>query len=309
MGRRSKSRDKKQIELDNVAETVTKNENIKTTAATLIDKYDWEKLSYFVGIITVILSGGYVVINNVYTITYQRDCEDFYKIPGQYFYNSIDNKALFVMVLILCIFIFFSPTIIKRYIQKKGGYNKITMYVYVIFLTLIFGFVLGLINTLNLLTVLDKVNTVVKIPNVIIQWINDHASFIMWIVVVLATLTILMFCLVREVGKIKYKKLKTIIAAIGIVSYFITAILFISAAEIKLTYSIKDKKKYETVIVDSKNMAVLSTVNDKFLVVEYSLKDEEITFMTSNYMLIDKCNIMLTYKEFTGKPKIISNGP
>ncbi|MDD3173090.1 MAG: hypothetical protein PHF63_05455 [Herbinix sp.] len=304
MGRRSKTRDRKNNEANKINETANNNENNQTITATFIDRYDWEKLSYFVGIITVILSGGYVIVNNIYMITYQRDCEEFYKLPGKYFYNNIDIKAIYVIALILCIFIFFTPSIIKRNMQKRDGYKKFTIYIYILFLTLILGLVLGLINTLNLVTVLEKINTIIEIPNDTIQWINDHASLIMWIVVVLATLTILMFCLAKEVGKIRFKKIKALISIIGIASYFITAVLFISAAEIKLTYSVKDKVQYETVNINNKNMVVLSTIDDKFLVVEYSLKDGQVTFITNKYMIIDNSNIMIAYKEFESMPHI-----
>lgn len=309
MGKHSKRRRKKINEVDKVEGSESKNDNPQIVKTAFIDKYDWEKLSYFIGIITVILSGGYVIVNNIYIIIYQKDCEDFYKIPGKYFYNSIDNKAIYVIMLILCILIFSSPTIIKRNMQKKEGYNKIAMYIYLIFLTLILGLVLGLINTLNLVTVLEKINTIIKIPNGAIQWVNDHASLIMWVVVVFATLTILTFCLVKEVSKIKYKKIKSIITVIGIVSYFITAILFISAAEIKLNYSIKDKVQYEIVTVDNKPMVVLSTMDDMLLVVEYIINDGKVTFMTNKYMIVNNSNLMISYIELGFSPKIISDSP
>ena len=309
MGRRAKIRAKKVNEMNKVAETVNKDDNNPIFGAKLIDKYDWEKLSYLVGIITVILSGGYVIVNNIYLIIYQKDCEDFYKIPGKYFYNSIDNKAVYVIILILSIFIFFSPTVIKRNMQKKDGYNKIVMYTYIISLTLIFGLVLGAINTLNLVTVLEKINSIIDIPNDAIQWINDHADIIMWTVVGFAFLTILMFCLIKEVSEIRYNKIKTLIKLIGLISYCITAILFISAAEIKLTYSIKEKVEYETVTIDSKNMVVLSTVGDKFLVVEYFLEDGKVMFITNNYMVVDNSNLMISYLKFRTYPDIISDTP
>lgn len=61
-----------------------------------------------------------------------------------------------------------------------------------------------------------------------------------------------MFCLVSKVSKIKYKEIKAFIGIIGITSYVITAVLYFSAAAIKLNFSIKDKVQYETVVVKVK---------------------------------------------------------
>lgn len=309
MGRSSKRRVKKIANIDKTEKVMSLNDNNSVPIASFIDKYAWEKLSYLFGIITVLLSSGYVILNNIYVITYQKDCEDFYKIPGKYFHSNIDNKAIYIIILIICFFTFFSPSIIKRSIQKKDKYNKVIMYIYIIFSTIILGLVLGYINTINLVTVLDKINTIIEIPNSVIQWINDHASLIMCIVVIFAMLTILIFCLVKEVGKIKYKKIKIIITVIGIMSYFITVVLFVSAAEIKVTYSIKDKIQYEVLTVDNKNMVILSTMDDKFLIAEYTLKDGDVLFLTKNYMIIDNSNIFISYIKFLSSPKIVLDYP
>lgn len=306
MGRNSKRRRKKITNIDKTEKDLIKNNNNQISLAVFMGKYDWEKLSYLVGIITVILSGGYVILNNIYVIIYQKDCEDFYKIPGKYFYNNIDNKAIEIIMLIICFFLFFSPSFIKRSIQKKDKYNKVIMYIYIGFLTIILGLVFGLINTLNLVTVLDKINTMIKIPNGLLQWINDNANLIILVVMIFAILAILLFCLVKEVGKIKYKKIKAVIMLIGFISYFISAVLFISAAGIKVSYSIKDKTQYEVLTIDKKNMVILSTVNDKFLITEYTLKDGTIFFMTNNYMIIDNNNIFISYLNFSSSPTIVS---
>lgn len=292
-----------------VKEVEPENDYGQIPKATFIDKNNWEKLSYFFGTITVILSGGYIILNNTYIILYQKDCEDFYKIPGKYFVNNINNIASFGIVLILCVILFFSPLIVKRYMQKSDTYNKIAMYIYISFLTIILGVTFGIINTLNMVTVLKKIDTVIKIPQCVIKWINSHVILIMWTVVILAIVTILTFCLIQEIKEIKYKNLKKVILIVGVLSYLITTVLFFSAAFIKMTSSIKDKVQYETVAIDRKNMVILSTINDKFLVVEYSIKDGNTVFLTNNYMLIDNSNIMITYKEFETMPKIISKSP
>ncbi|MBU5334735.1 hypothetical protein KQI61_21465 [Anaerocolumna aminovalerica] len=80
MGRNSKRRRKKITNIDKTEKDLIKNNNNQISLAVFMGKYDWEKLSYLVGIITVILSGGYVILNNIYVIIYQKDCEDFYKM-------------------------------------------------------------------------------------------------------------------------------------------------------------------------------------------------------------------------------------
>lgn len=52
-------------------------------------------------------------------------------------------------------------------------------------------------------------------------------------------------------------------------------------------------------------MVVLSTFDDMFLVVEYNHSNENVTFMTNSYMLIN--NIMINYKKFGLSPQILAD--
>lgn len=136
------------------------------------------------------------------------------------------------------------------------------------------------------------------------DWITNHEKLIIGIMVILATTAILVFCMTDEVKKIRFRKINIFINIIGLVSVIITVALFVGGVFIKLNYSIEDKRKYETVTIDNKDMVVLSTIDDKLLVAEYIVKEGKVTFITNNYMLIENSNIMITYKNFESIPNI-----
>ncbi|ABX41003.1 hypothetical protein [Lachnoclostridium phytofermentans] len=269
---------------------------------------DWEKLSYFVGTSTAILGVIFLIINKIHILLYQHNCEKVYKIPGKYFYNNDGNNKSDIIILFFCLIIFFSPLLIKKYLLKRGGFNKRFNNIIIAGLIIFTGYVLGLINTLNLVTVFELIDNKFQIPEYVTTWINNNSYFIVIAMIIITLLSILIISNNQEVNSIKHIKIRKLINGVGLISYIITVTLFISAATINLTTK-EDKKYYETIIIEGKNMVVLSTINDVFLVVEYAQNNGETMFFTYNYMLIDNNNIIITNKVFDPPPMIITTIP
>ncbi len=61
----------------------------------------------------------YPIVNTVYKIMYQNECEKFYGIPGKYFDSDIDNRLLYLLCIIILLFMGIMPTLLKKYYEKK----------------------------------------------------------------------------------------------------------------------------------------------------------------------------------------------
>ncbi len=269
------------------------------------EKHEFEKISNIIGIISSILIGLYFVLNTLYKVAYQGDCEDFFNIPGKYFVSSIDNKAIYLILIILCIIIFFSPSLLKKRMEKSGE-KKSSIYLYIISLIIILGLFLGLLNFLNLFIILEKINQVIWLPQKLIQWISRNIFIIIFVMVIFSIATLILFILNTEVKRIRFKIIKKVIFGIGILSYLISASLYFGATVIKLSTNIEDKIQYETFIIDDKNMVVLSEKDDKLLAVEYDVINGKATFFTDKYIFIDYNNIYISYKKLGPDPDIIT---
>ena len=84
-------------------------------------------------------------------------------------------------------------------------------------------------------------------------------------------------------------------------------IMLIQAIYVKFSYSnVENKTIYETTIYEDKNMAILSDLDDKVLIVEYEINEnKEAMLKTYNYMIVDKENLVISYKDLGEKIIVI----
>lgn len=78
------------------------------------------------GLIKIILgicASLYPIVNTVYKIMYQGECEKFYGIPGKYFDSKIDNRLLYLCCIIILLMISIMPAFMKKYYEKRK-FNK-----------------------------------------------------------------------------------------------------------------------------------------------------------------------------------------
>ena len=71
----------------------------------------------------------------------------------------------------------------------------------------------------------------------------------------------------------------------------------------KFSYNnVENKTRYETTVYEDKNMAILSDLDDKVLIVEYEINEnKEAMLKTYNYMIVDKENLVISYKNLGEK--------
>ena len=43
----------------------------------------------------------YTIVNEIYKIMYRNECEKFYGIPGKYFDSNVNNRLLYLCVIII----------------------------------------------------------------------------------------------------------------------------------------------------------------------------------------------------------------
>ena len=85
-----------------------------------------------------------------------------------------------------------------------------------------------------------------------------------------------------------------------ILSLFIN--MLIGALCVKFSYNAESKTIYETTVYEDKNMAILSDLDDKVLIVEYEINENKETILkTYNYMIVDKENLVISYKDLGEK--------
>ena len=79
--------------------------------------------------------------------------------------------------------------------------------------------------------------------------------------------------------------------------------MLVAAISVKFFYNnVENKTVYETTIYEDKNMAILSDLDDKVLIVEYEINEnKETKLKTYNYKIVDKENLILSYKDLGEK--------
>ena len=283
-----------------------KNANL-TRIFSLIDKDRIEKIGAIITMISTIVSGIYLIINYIYSENYKIECQNFYNIPSEYFTASINYKILYLFLLILCLISIISPIVLKNISEKKEQSKRFKT-LYISFLLIVMGMMLGVLNIMNLVTLLQKAESSISILNTIVNWMNNHVYTVTGIIIFMAIITLFYFSFGKEINKINSKLVKRILSIVFYFSFVPSVSLFLIATPIKLQSNIRDKVKYETLIANGKNMVVLSTINEKFLVAEYQRDTEgKVEFLTDNYMFVDMDNTNISYQQLGPNPKIISS--
>lgn len=295
-----------QEEISNTTIEVTKKSASLDPIFNLIDKDRMEKIGIVITMISTIASGIFLLINYIYSENYKIECQDFYNIPSEYFAASVNNKILYLFLLIFCLALIVSPIISKNNMDKNGKNKKLNN-LYISFWLIGMGMMLGLLNIMNLVTLLQKADNSISILNTIVNWMNNHVYIVTGVIIFMAVTTLFYFSFAKEINKINSKFIKSLLSAIFCISFTASVFLFLIATQVKLQSNIRDKVKYETLITNDKDMVVLSTINGKFLVVEYQRnKEGKVEFLTDNYMFVDMNNVNISYQQLGPNPKIIS---
>ena len=258
----------------------------------------------FITIILGLCATLYPILNAVYKKVYRSDCEAFYGLPGKYFDSNIDNRILYLACIIILISICIVPLLMKKYDKKRESITKGYL-VQAVFLSIIIGMEIGVFNVYNLIEIMRQTNTKYGLFRVINCLLDDHARFTVTVVVVLGSLSVFGITIVDELRGIKWKCIKEVLFGLLSTSLVLSVLLMIYGTIFRLSISVEDKTKYEFVTYDDDEYVVLSTYDNKLLIVPFEIKKNgQYIFKTNQYVFKEPYDAIYRYIDIGNIPKV-----
>ena len=249
----------------------------------------------------------YPIVNTVYKIMYQNECEKFYGIPGKYFDSDIDNRLLYLLCIIILLFMGIMPILLKKYYEKKDKLTKGNL-AEAIFLSVVIGIELGCINVYNLIEIMKQTYRTCEAFRKVNDWLDNHAYFTVTVVIVLGSISVLGLTLMEHLKNIKCNIVKNVVCIILSVSLIASLVVMVYGTIFKLSISIRDKSKYEFVMYNEEEYVVLSTYEEKILIIPYEIDEkEQYIFKTSQYSFINQDKGLYKYKDIKYSPIVDLN--
>lgn len=219
-------------------------------------------------------------------VFYKMSCCDYFGIPPKYF--SYDFKSMFIetffksLAWIICYFILYYIYYLLK--NEKIFKNIKEVKIFYLFLFKIFSIVLVFIWFISIIYI---------VIYVILEIDLDTSTF---------TILCLLFIFIIFVYLLEKKKI--LLSKSFIIINIMCTLFVFYYIRFENIYPENDKK-YEvtTMKIDGKNerVVVLSSSNDKCLVVKYEEKDGEAIFYTEKYYFINRENREFSQKEFNNK--------
>lgn len=260
----------------------------------------------FIAIILGLCASIYPIINTVYKIMYQSECEKFYGIPGKYFNSNIDNRLLYLCCIIILLLISIVPAFMKKYYEKRENLSKGYL-VEAVFLSIIVGMEIGLFNVYNLIEIMKQTHKTNDFFRLINNWLDNNACFTITIVVVLGSISVLGITLMDKLKSIKWNWIKNVVCVILSVSLVASVLVMLYGTMFKLSISIEDKTKYEFVTYDEEYV-ILSLYDEKILIVPFEIDEKgQYIFKTSQYLFDEQYEGIYQYRDIKYSPRIDSN--
>lgn len=245
-----------------------------------------------------LLASVYVIISYLSNWLYQRACERFYNIRGDFFSTDVRPQIAYIVLSLALLVLFVLPAF-GRIKEKRNKENKedVGAIIFYLILSVVFGVLLGVVN----LGGMFKFSLVRK-------WFEDDSVvfYILVVVVILCSfITIVGLTLAPEISSLK-KKGVTICYYVWFVSAYLMLSIYIGQMGYSLTDSIEDKRDYEFVIDAEKPYVVLDDVGDEVLVVEYLYNEDvdEVTFYTKRYYFLPRKEYSYAYGGLSKVPII-----
>lgn len=259
-----------------------------------IDTNKIEKLTLIGGFIFTIITGVYYISNYVYNQTYKRNSQVYYGIPSKYFQGSIEDKVFYLILLIILIGIIFSSLVYKKFIKNRT--DKFTN-ILIACMAVVMGFTLSFLNIKNMFDIIKSIEN-----NKVAIFVNNHILEVSILIVIFSLIGIICVTYIDEIESKLNDKWKKYFNIFIMLIFSIFSIMLIKAIFIKFSYNAESKTIYETTIYEDKNMAILSDLDDKVLIVEYETNENRETILkTYNYIIVDKENLVISYKDLGEK--------
>ena len=122
-------------------------------------------IKILIGVLVVL----YPIANYIYSYIYKLQCESFYKLPGRYFSESIDNRLISIAILVVIFVTAFVPIEFMNRYRKEGEESK-----YIIFISLFVSILQGLIlamNNMNIFIRIEKLDYKDNIMKFVINYL------------------------------------------------------------------------------------------------------------------------------------------
>ncbi|MCI8670301.1 MAG: hypothetical protein HFI34_12430 [Lachnospiraceae bacterium] len=273
--------------------------NKKKSIIEMINSYK-EIITFFVGFIAVL----YPIINTVYKIFYQRECEKFYGLPGKYFSSSFNNRIIYLGCIFLLVMIAIMPLSIKKYGDKRGITSKGNL-LQAIFLSIVIGMELGVFNVFNLIEIMKQTYKSNNFFRIINGWLNRNAVLTILIVVIFGLMSVLGITLLDKIRDIRWKLVKNMVCYLLSVSFVVSMLIMLYGTIFKLSITINDKTKYEFVTINNNEYVVISSYDNKLLVVPFEIYEDEIyIFKTKQYCFEEPYEGIYEYRNIENSPII-----
>ena len=134
-------------------------------------------------------------------------------------------------------------------------------------------------------------------------FVNNHVNESLIFVIIFSLIGVIGITYIDEIESKLNDKWKKYFDNLIIAILVLFFIMLIQAIYVKFSYSnVENKTIYETTIYEDKNMAILSDLDDKVLIAEYEINENKETMLkTYNYMIVDKENLVISYKDLGEK--------
>ena len=257
-----------------------------------------EKITLIGGFIFTIINGVYFASNYFYNQIYKQKNKSYYGIPSKYFQGSIEDKVFYLILVIILICIIFSSLLLLYNIKNRT--DKIIDRLMVKITAFAMGVVFWILNIKNLFDIIEIIE-----KNKFTIFVNNHIFGVSMIIAMFSVVGIICITYNDEIGSKLNEKWKKYFNMFAWVIFGLSFIMLIVALRVKFSYNAESKTIYETIVYEDKNMAILSDLDDKVLIVEYEINENKETMLkTYNYIIVDKENLVISYKDL-GKKIIV----
>ncbi|MDR1773840.1 MAG: hypothetical protein LBR30_03070 [Clostridioides sp.] len=141
-------------------------------------------------IIISIVSLVYGVIYYCYKRNYQINCQNFYGIPSIYFNYNINDKLIYLALIIFLVFILINPMRKVESINKSDKLSNINLR---IFFSILFGVIISLVNSVNFIEIVKQIDE----NHLYFERLNKEPSKIWLILIILTTIETLITSTLR----------------------------------------------------------------------------------------------------------------
>ena len=238
----------------------------------------------------------YPAINTIYKILYQSECEKFYRIPGKYFDSNIDSRLIYTFCIAIILGICMLPAFMKNYYKKEDNLTKSSL-LEVFFLSAIIGFEIGLLNVYNLVEIMKQTYKTNKVFGAVDNWLDKNAYVTITIVIFLCVFTVFGIVFMDNIKHIQHNWIKNMIGLVWGISLTASVLVMLYGTVFKISISLKDKTEYEFVTYGDEEYVVLSSYNDKNLMVSFEIdKKGQYIFKTDQYLFGEQSKGIYQYR-------------